>query len=180
MTSSITLAPFDGDRDSEVLHQWVTHPRSVYWGMQHSSVSDVETAYRGLALDPYHHAFVGFVDAQAQFLMEVYDPRHRELADVPEIEHGDVGMHLLVAPAEQPVHGFTRSVMRAVLQYCFQPEEVRRVVVEPDVRNTKIAALNAAAGFRVVREVPLHDKVAALSFCTRAQFEASELGGDLA
>ena len=32
---------------------------------------------------------------------------------------------------------------------CFQDESVRRVVVEPDVRNEKIAQLNAAAGFVV-------------------------------
>ena len=55
-----------------------------------------------------------------------------------------------------------------------------RVVVEPDVGNRKIAAKNAAAGFRVLREVDLgrgaHAKRAALSVATRADFAASALG----
>jgi len=64
-----------------------------------------------------------------------------------------------------------------VMAECFADPAVRRVVVEPDVRNDKIAALNAAVGFEVVRTIELADKRAALSFCTREAFEASDLGG---
>src|SRR5699024_10455011 len=45
--------------------------------------------------------------------------------------------------------------------------------VEPDVRNEPIAALNAAAGFQVLREVELPDKMAALSVLTREEHAAS-------
>ena len=41
--------------------------------------------------------------------------------------------------------------MRRVMEECFADPPSRRVVVEPDVRNDKIAALNAAVGFVVVR-----------------------------
>ena len=64
--------------------------------------------------------------------------------------------------------------MRRVMQECFADPSVARVVVEPDARNDKIAALNAAVGFVVARAVELPDKTAALSFCTRADFAASE------
>ena len=50
------------------------------------------------------------------------------------------------------------------------------IVVEPDVHNDRIAALNAAAGFRVLREVDLGHKTAALSVCTRDDFAGSRLG----
>jgi hypothetical protein len=63
------------------------------------------------------------------------------------------------------------------MEECFADPSVRRVVVEPDVRNDKIAALNAAVGFVVCRTVDLADKTAALSFCTRADFSSSALGG---
>jgi len=109
--------------------------------------------------------------------VERFDPAHSELAGLPELRPGDVGMHLLVAPTEAPVSGFTGAVMRTVVEFCFELPGSQRVVVEPDVRNGRIAALNAAVGFRVAREVPLRDKAAALSFCTREDFATSRLGG---
>jgi hypothetical protein len=62
------------------------------------------------------------------------------------------------------------------MEHCFAGSRVRRVVVEPDVRNERIAALNAAAGFVVARTIALPTKDAALSFCTREDFAASPLG----
>ncbi|WP_278257665.1 GNAT family N-acetyltransferase [Nocardioides convexus] len=57
-------------------------------------------------------------------------------------------MHVLVAPPEgQPVPGLTTAVFDAVMAFCFADPAVRRVVVEPDVRNAPIRAKNLAAGF---------------------------------
>jgi siderophore synthetase component len=166
-----TLEPLDLDRDLALLHSWVTHPRAVFWEMQDASIDDVATEYARIVADPHHHAWLGRVDGEPAFLAETYDPAHSPLATLPEIAPGDLGMHVLVAPADTPVAGFTRVVFRAVLQHCFADPAVRRVVVEPDVRNGRIAALNAEFGFEVVRDVDLGSKTAALSFCTRAAFE---------
>ena len=169
------LVPLVVDRDMAMLHAWVTHPRSVYWEMQDASVADVAREYAAIADSPHHDAFIGLVDDEPQFLVERYDPRHSPLAELPEIEEGDIGMHVLVAPTDQPRHGFTRAVMRAVLRFCFADPAVRRVVVEPDTRNSAIAVLNAAAGFVVLRQVELPTKTAALSVATRASFAHSDL-----
>jgi hypothetical protein len=171
---TITFTPVDGERDTELLHRWVTHPRSVFWGMQGASPADVATELSRIADDPHHEALLGLVDGVPQLLVERYDPHHRELVGVPELEPGDVGMHLLVAPTDRPVHGFTGAAMAAVVALCLA--DAPRVVVEPDVRHHRIAVLNRAAGFRVLREVRLGDKTAALSVCTRADFAASRLG----
>ena len=59
-------------------------------------------------------------------------------------------MHVLVAPAE-PVRecpGFTGAVFETILDFLFSDPLVDRVVVEPDIRNTKIQALNERMGFR--------------------------------
>ena len=173
----LTVEPLELPRDLATLHAWVTHPRSVFWGMQGASIDEVHTEYARIADDPHHEALLGRADGSAAFLMERYDPRHSPLAALPELLPGDVGMHLLVAPTDTPVPGFTAAVMRHVIVECFADPAVARVVVEPDIRNDKIAALNAAVGFRVVRPVELPDKTAAFSVCTRADFESSELGG---
>ncbi|WP_121252181.1 GNAT family N-acetyltransferase [Nocardioides ferulae] len=178
LPARITLEPLDLDEHLGPLHGWVTHPRSVFWQMQDATVADVHAEYARIAADPHHHAWLGRADGVPAFLAETYDPAHSELAALPEVgglADGDLGMHVLVAPTDRPVRGFTRAVMGAVLRHCFADPAVRRVVVEPDVRNEKIAALNAAAGFEVARVVPLSTKQAALSFCTREAFLASSL-----
>jgi hypothetical protein len=103
--------------------------------------------------------------------METYDPVHRELAGLYEPEPGDVGMHFLTPATETPVHGFTKAVITAVVAHLFEDPAARRIVVEPDVHNSAVHALNEAVGFVPVGEIQKPEKKALLSLCTREQFE---------
>ena len=76
----------------------MTHPRSVYWMMQGASVDDVAHEYRLIVENPHHDAWLGRADGVPAFLAETYDPAHGELAELPELRPGDLGMHVLVAP----------------------------------------------------------------------------------
>ncbi|MET0467910.1 MAG: GNAT family N-acetyltransferase [Aeromicrobium sp.] len=171
----ITIEPVDVDRDGDLLHAWITHPRSAFWGMPGASIRDVRDAYAAIGADQHHDAWLGRVDGAPAFLAETYDPEHSELAGRYEWRLGDIGMHVLVAPTDRPRSGFTAAIFRAVMDLCLDDPRRHRVVVEPDERNHKIAALNAAAGFRVVGTIELGDKIAALSVCTREDFERSRL-----
>ncbi|WP_436702061.1 GNAT family N-acetyltransferase [Nocardioides sp. BYT-33-1] len=172
----ITLEPLDVDRDLDLLHAWVTHPRSAYWMMQGASRDDVRAEYAGIAAGPHHDAWLGRVDGRPTFLAETYDPAYSPLADLPEVTVGDLGMHLLVAPpAGSPVRGLTTAVFDAVMEHCFADPTVLRVVVEPDVRNEPIRAKNVAAGFTELREVSLPGKTAMLSVCCRDDWNAPDL-----
>jgi RimJ/RimL family protein N-acetyltransferase len=106
------------------------------------------------------------------FLAERYDPAHVELQGRYDAQPGDVGMHFLCAPAHRPTHGFTRAVLTTVMAWLFDDPATRRVVVEPDVRNTAVHALNAAVGFEVAGPITKPEKQALLSTCTRDQFLA--------
>lgn len=177
----VSLEPLDVERDLALLHAWVTHPRSVFWMMQGASVDDVRREYAGIAASPHHDAWLGSVADHPTFLAETYDPAHSPLAPHVDVRPGDLGMHVLVAPTDAPVHGFTTAVFAAVVAHCFALPghggvPTQRVVVEPDARNEAIHALNARAGFVVEREVDLGEKRALLSTCTREQWERSELG----
>ncbi|HEX6443772.1 MAG TPA: GNAT family N-acetyltransferase [Streptosporangiales bacterium] len=167
-----TLRPVDPAADAPVLHSWVTHPKAEFWQMADCSVADVAEQYRAIADSPWHEAYLGLHEGAPAFLVERYDPRHDEVGRVYRALPGDVGMHFLVAPADQPVHGFTRAVIGTVMEMLFADDGVRRVVVEPDVRNTAVHVLNEAVGFRAAGTVELPDKTALLSFCTRADYEA--------
>jgi hypothetical protein len=195
--SRFSFRPVDPVADALVLHSWVTHPKAAFWLMGDASVADVELAYADIARAPYQDAFIGRYDRTPAFLMERYDPARVELDGLYEAEPGDVGMHFLVAPidatesatedvtegptedatesaapAKPRIHGFTRAVIRAVMTELFADPATRRIVVEPDVRNTAVQVLNKTVGFEVVRQIKKPEKDALLSVCTREQFEA--------
>lgn len=160
-----------GDRD--LLHGWVTHPKSLYWLMQNADPEDVLREQQAIAGNPGHDSFLGLHNGVPAFLVERYDP-YPELGHLYAFRPGDIGMHFLTAPTDTPLHGFTRAVIGTVMELLFADPAVHRVVVEPDVRNTAVHALNAAVGFRGIGTVSLPHKDAYLSICTRDQYEGAK------
>ncbi|MFF4500102.1 GNAT family N-acetyltransferase [Streptomyces sp. NPDC001401] len=169
--TTFTFRPLDPLTDAELLHTWVTHPKAAFWMMQDAKLEDVERAYMEIAADEHQHALLGLRDGEPAFLMEYYDPVHRELVGLYEPQPGDIGMHFLTPATDTPVHGFTKSVITAVMARLFEDRAVERVVVEPDVSNKAVHALNEAVGFVAEHEIQKPEKKALLSFCTREQFE---------
>jgi GNAT acetyltransferase-like protein len=169
--TNFTFRPLDPLTDSELLHSWVTHPKARFWMMQDARLEDVERACMAMAADEHQDALLGLLHGEPAFLMERYDPAHRELTGLYDPEPGDVGMHFLVPATDTPVHGFTRAVITAVLAHLFEDPATARIVVEPDVGNTAVHALNEAVGFVPEREIRKPEKRALLSFCTRERFE---------
>ncbi|MFJ5861878.1 GNAT family N-acetyltransferase [Pseudarthrobacter sp. NPDC092439] len=169
-----TFRCLDAEADAPLLHSWVTQPYASFWGMESASVADVAAEYSAIQASGHHHALLGLDDGVPAFLTEEYLPGSSPLASLYPVHPGDVGMHLLVAPpSSAPKPGYTAGVMDAVLSRLFDRPDVERVVVEPDIRNTRIHALNARFGFRPAGTVALPDKEALLSFCTRTDFHAA-------
>lgn len=167
----LSLSPFDLDRHTATLHSWVTQPYARYWGMLNATVDGVRAEYHRIQESGHHHAFLGDLDGEPRFLAERYEPVHDPVGTTYAPAPGDIGMHVLVAPPENPIAGFTTAVFRTVMDFVFADPSVERVVVEPDVRNTKIHALNHRMGFRQHSVVELPGKQAWLSFCTREQYD---------
>ncbi|MER7399346.1 GNAT family N-acetyltransferase [Streptomyces sp. NPDC000151] len=160
-------------QDAELLHGWVTHPKASFWMMQDATLPDVEREYMSISAAEHHDAFIGLHNGRPAFLMERYDPAHVELVGLYDPEPGDVGMHFLTAPSDTPVHGFTRAVITTVMAMLFEDPATARVVVEPDVHNKAVQALNEAVGFEIVRKIAKPEKDAYLSTCTREQYLAA-------
>ncbi|MFF1730446.1 GNAT family N-acetyltransferase [Streptomyces sp. NPDC058247] len=172
-TGTFSIRPLDPVADGELLHRWVTDPKAAFWLMQDAKLQDVEREYMAIAAAEHHDAFIGLHDGEPAFLMERYDPAHVELVGLYEPEPGDVGMHFLTAPSDVRIPGFTRAVITTVMEFLFADPAARRVVVEPDVRNKAVHALNEAVGFVTERVIQKPEKQALLSFCTREQFLAA-------
>ncbi|MCP2330307.1 GNAT family N-acetyltransferase [Actinoalloteichus caeruleus] len=164
------LRDLDPDADAPLLHRWVTHPKARFWLMGDWDVAAVAAEYRRITAHPHHDAFLGLWRGEPAFLAERYDPTRVELRGLYPAQDGDVGMHFLCAPTDRPVRGFSHAVISTVMCWLFDDPATRRVVVEPDVRNTAVQALNAAVGFTARGPVVKPEKVALLSTCTRDGF----------
>ncbi|WP_332839035.1 GNAT family N-acetyltransferase [Nocardia bovistercoris] len=175
--------PVDLVRDAETVHRWLTHPKAEYWGMLDCSRADAEELIRHSANTGGAAHFglrIGYYEGSPEFLFELYDPTIGDLA-APGTGYshrsGDIGMHLLVASSERELSGFTAAVMLHIMRTAFLEVGAQRVVVEPDVRNLEVQRLNAAVGFVVEGDHPVADKIARLSYCTRADFLRVTDGG---
>jgi mycobactin phenyloxazoline synthetase len=175
LDARITHRRVDLATDLAMVHRWLTHEKSAFWDMLTADEDAVAQMIRhGDETGPGFR--IGLLDGNPQFLFELYDPTVSELAEpgtgYVHVE-GDVGMHILVAPTDAPVAGFTAAAMRHVMRTAFDDLGAQRVVVEPDVRNTAVHRLNELVGFRVDGDHPVGAKIARLSHCRREDFLAT-------
>lgn len=172
------LRPLRMSEDIAVIHDWVSREYATYWGMVGHSLEQVEAGY--VEICRHAQVFLGFHNDEPAFLLECYDPAMDPVGKHYATQPGDRGMHVLVAPAERRVAGFTWTVFAVVMDFLFSDPAVRRVVVEPDVRNEKIHALNKRAGFEYQKIIELPKKTAYLAFCTRDRYAAALEKEDMA
>ncbi|SDS81916.1 Siderophore synthetase component [Brevibacterium sandarakinum] len=182
---TVEIRAMDPARDTQNIHVWLSHPRAHYWQMTELDESGVHNYLSGVHDSADDNGWVGSVDGIDCFYVETYVPSTLIPHDVIPTGFDDIGMHLLVAPPDgDGVRGLTNRIMAEVIDFCLRPSEQggrggRRVIVEPDVRNTAILEKNRAAGFSPVREATImmgqERKRALISICTHEDFESSEL-----
>lgn len=160
----------------DTLHAWLSHPASSYWGMHGMGPGQIAQFFARWQDSPHREVHLVSIDGMRVGLAVYYDPAEVELAGRYPHQHGDLGMHLLVAPSRTPVPGTTAAVIGAICETAFGPLNALRMVVEPDAGNTAVHRLNARAGFRADSLLELPDKTALLSFCSAEEFRASEIG----
>lgn len=176
-----TLRPVRPGRDADLLHRWITHPRSKFWGALGATAEQIHGEYSRIAASADEEAWLLELDGTAVALVETYSPASSPLAGHLEIQDGDIGMHVLVAPPSgDPVPGLTDAVFAAVLRWLVDVRGATRVLVEPDVANAAVHHKNALAGFRDVpglEDTELGSKHARIQVCTAERFRSSRLAG---
>ncbi|WP_428943276.1 GNAT family N-acetyltransferase [Pantoea sp. FN060301] len=165
-----TLRPLTAE-DAPLIHRWVTRDYARFWGMQNDSLQQVAAFYQQLTAKDPAAALIGCCDGTPVFLTEIYQASDDEVGKFYPVQPGDVGMHILIAPASSPVPQFSWQVFTVVMDYLFSLPAVTRVVVEPDVRNEKIHRLNKRAGFRYQYTIEMDHKTAWLAFCQREDYQ---------
>jgi siderophore synthetase component len=184
-SATVTIRPLDVDRDTVRIHEWLTRPRAHYWLMTDLDENEVRTYLDCIRDSADDAGWIGSVDDIDCFYVETYTPDSLIPQNVVATGPADIGMHLLVAPPAGPaVHGLTDRIMAEVIDFCLRSVDqggrgAERVIVEPDARNDAIIEKNRAAGFTPITEATIMmgeiEKLALVSVCARADFEASAL-----
>ena len=107
----VTFEPVDVDRDAALLHDWVTHPRSVFWGMQSATVDDGPRGVRRDRCRPAPPRLARPGRRRTGVPRRDLRPRtQRARRRIYAVADGDIGMHVLVAPTDRPRRGLTSAV----------------------------------------------------------------------
>ncbi|WGO83220.1 GNAT family N-acetyltransferase [Arsenophonus apicola] len=168
---TFSVQPLDLKEDISIISQWVNRNYAHYWGMQNYTSQQVKKFYQDLLIRQPNSVFTGSYQGKKVFLLECYWAQDDVISQHYSADPGDMGMHILVAPPEEKINQFTWGVFQTVIAFIFNNTAVKRIVVEPDIRNTKIHRLNIKAGFVYEKTVQLANKMAGLAFCTREQHQ---------
>ncbi|MFE2988004.1 GNAT family N-acetyltransferase [Streptomyces sp. NPDC059262] len=153
---TVRVAPVDPAADLDVIHGWVREERARFWGMEGASREQVRETYEHVDSLTTHHAHLVRLDGEPVALFQTYEPEADRVSECYEVEDGDIGVHFLIAPATGgAVRGFTGALMTVLVAYALEGHGKRRIVVEPDARNTKAVALLERAGFALGPEIVL-------------------------
>ncbi|MEU6524903.1 GNAT family N-acetyltransferase [Streptomyces sp. NPDC046924] len=176
---ALRVLPLDPSADAPVLHRWVSGERAVFWGMNGLTERQVAEIYVHMDTLDTHHAYLLVKDGEPAALFQTYEPEADRVGECYPVEPGDIGLHLLLAPAApggaRP--GWTAVLLAAVVGFVLLDPDRERVVVDPDVANEKAVDRFLRQGFTagpavVLPEIDLPDvylpeKRARLAFLTR-------------
>ncbi|GAP49544.1 GNAT family N-acetyltransferase [Streptomyces azureus] len=176
---TVRVLPLDPEADAGTVHRWVSEDRAAFWGMTGLTEQQVAEIYAHMDTLTTHHAFLVVRDGEPVALLQTYEPEADRVSECYDVRPGDIGVHLLVAPAgpDGARSGWTARLVTAVTRYVLLGLDRRRVVVDPDVRNEKAVARFLTMGFTpgpvvVLPEIDLPDvylpeKKAQLAFLDR-------------
>ncbi|MEV5437201.1 GNAT family N-acetyltransferase [Streptomyces sp. NPDC052682] len=177
---TVRVLPLDARADAGTIHRWVSEERAAFWGMTGLTEEQVAGIYAHLATLDTHHAYLLVKDGEPAALLQTYEPEADRVGACYPVRPGDIGVHLLLAPAGPggARSGWTSALVTVIASYVLLGLGRERVVVDPDVRNEKALARFLRQGFTtgpvvVLPEVDLPDvylpeKKAQLAFLDRA------------
>ncbi|MGI5456126.1 GNAT family N-acetyltransferase [Streptomyces sp. CA-249302] len=178
-TGAVRVLPLDAHADADVLHRWVREERAVFWGMNGLTRDQVAEIYAHMDTLDTHHAFLLVRDGEPVGLLQTYEPEADRVSECYEVRDGDIGIHLLLAPAREggARSGWSAALLTAVTSYVLLGLDRRRVVVDPDVRNERAVDRFLRQGFVAgevvvlpeidIPDVYLPEKKAQLAFLER-------------
>jgi acetyl CoA:N6-hydroxylysine acetyl transferase len=156
-----TLVPVKTERDLPLIHRWMNDPAvDEYWRLAGPAARTRAHLARQRDL-PHTAGYLARLSGRPIGYWELYEAARDRLAAHYPARPTDVGIHLLIGEADCRGLGLGSMLLRA-LGDALQAAAPRRLVAEPDERNTASLRAFAAAGFTAAGPIVLPDKRAAL------------------
>lgn len=148
-----TIRPFAPRQDSSMIYEWTRAERARFWGMGDFTRQQIEEVYSWIDTSTTHHAYIVSRSGHPLALVQTYDPLHDEVGDYYDARPGDLGFHLMLAPAPNAAgHSALPEVLlpmaAALGPAALERIQPRRLIAEPDVRNAKAIARLQQVGFQ--------------------------------
>ncbi|WP_260853462.1 GNAT family N-acetyltransferase [Kocuria palustris] len=174
---AVSLRRVEPVADAPVIHGWVSAERARFWGMTDCTAQQIAAIYTAIDAAATHHAFVVELDGRPAGLVQTYEPHADPIGGAYLPEPGDLGIHVLLAPAERPVPGLTGALAAVILPFLLGDPATRRIVAEPDARNRPALQRLARTGFELGPQIRLPHKTGLLAFLPREAAERRTAGG---
>lgn len=163
---TVTIRPFDIDRDLEMVHQWFNeeHAKAIWkmdWPLQ-----ELEHFYRTMLAEKWSHAFIGEINGIPTFNFEVYWATRDIVGDYFDVLPSDYGTHLFIAPTDKQKK-FPSITTQSIVDWLFAQPKVGRLVGEGAVESMAALMNKIHVGFRLQGIIEMPHKKAYLNFCYR-------------
>lgn len=158
------LVPVRLERDLPLLTRWMNDPAVArYWELEGDDQRTHAHVTKQLAGDGRSVPCLGVLDGVPVSYWEIYRADLDPLARYFPVRPHDTGLHLLFGPPPCRGKGLGTTLLRAVAGLVLDHRPAcRRVLAEPDLHNTPSLAAFLGAGFRLLDEVQLPYKHAAI------------------
>lgn len=162
---TLAFRPLRPADDAPLIHAWATEPRGRFWGMAEKTVEEVRDIYAFVDSLEAHWAWIGEEEGRPVALLQTYEPEHDPIAEVYEVQRGDLGAHVFVAPGEDAL-----AVGAGIFAWLFADPAVQRLVGEPDADNRAMLERLEQTGFQIGDQVVIGDKTARMVYLTRQRY----------
>ncbi len=163
---TVSIRSFDHDRDMELVYDWfhAEHAKPIWkmdWPME-----QLELFFRTIAANDAAHSFIGEINGEPTFNLEVYWVTGDVLGEYYEVQPDDYGTHLLIAPVDKKKK-FPSATMQTILDWLFAQPLIGRLVGEGSVDSVAALMNKVHVGFRLDRVLDMPHKRSHLNFCQR-------------
>ncbi|MGY0036884.1 GNAT family N-acetyltransferase [Pedobacter sp. NJ-S-72] len=163
---TITLRPFDIDRDLEMVHDWFNqeHAKPI-WKMD-GPIRGLETFYRTLIPGDLSHSFIGEINGEPTFTIEPYWPMRDVMGAYYDALATDYGVHLMIAPTDKDKK-FSFPTGQTMVDFIFAQPVVGKCIGEAAVESRAMHIFGTRLGYRYQHVIKMPHKDATLTFCYR-------------
>src|SRR5689334_22362035 len=165
---TIWLRPFCIATDLSLAFEWIKHEYGQRSWQTTGPVSQLEEVYRQMMQCDFAQPFMVLQDNVPICLVELYQSKFHELSLYYNVEPGDFDLVLLMAPKNRRDPELGKSVLQACMHYCFNFQEVERLIAEVNVYNEPMNGFFIESGFRLLHKADMLYKTANLYYFHRS------------